>query len=186
MYTRFFKTSFMALLLTSAVLSVLIGGCGYSLSPTPYGLMEAMTVSVPVATNQSRFADLGPMLTDDIITRLDASSNISVRENAPASLTMAIKSVSISGGSWQPSTRNNDIPTDSASRVVFMTVEAVLERPDPSGAPQPLVRRHLFNGRRNFLVSSDQAQVELRQNEAFEWLISDLGQKIAQTMFSEF
>lgn len=177
MSTRFIKNSLMTLLLTSALLSALIGGCGYSLSPTPYGLMEAMTVSVPVATNQSRFADLGPMLTEDIITRLDASSNISVREGASATLTMAIKSVSISGGSWQPSTRNNDIPTDSASRVVYMTVEAVLQRPDPSGGPQPLVRRHLFNGRRNFLVSSDQAQVELRQSEAFEWLISDLGQK---------
>jgi|GEM_PF-2084795 hypothetical protein len=186
MSISFFKKPVMTLVLASALVAALIGGCGYSLSPTPYGLMEAMTVSVPVATNQSRFADLGPMLTQDIITRLDASSNISVRENAAARLTMAIKSVSISGGSWQPSTHNNDIPTDSASRVVYMTVEAVLQRPDPSGNPQPLVRRHLFNGRRNFLVGSDQAQVELRQNEAFEWLISDLGQKIAQTMFSEF
>lgn len=186
MPARFIKSPIMTLLLTATLLAALIGGCGYSLSPTPYGLMEAMTVSVPVATNQSRFADLGPMLTEDIITRLDASSSISVRENASARLTMAIKLVSISGGSWQPSARNNDIPTDSASRVVFMSVEAVLQRPDPSGKPQPLVRRHLFSGRRNFLVSSNQAQVELRQREAFEWLISDLGQKIAQTMFSEF
>lgn len=186
MFTRFIHKSRLTPILVSAVFAILIGGCGYSLSPTPYGLLEAMSVSVPVATNQSRFADLGPMLTEDIITRLDASSNISVRENSPARLTMTIKSVSIAGGSWQPSSRNNDIPTDSASRVIYMTVEAVLERPDPAGGPQPLVRRHIFNGRRNFLVSSDQAQVELRQSEAFQWLASDLGQKIAQTMFSEF
>ncbi len=166
-------------------LALIFGGCGYSLSPTPYGLMEAMTVSVPVATNQSRFADLGPLLTADLITRLDASSNISVREGAPARLVLAIKTVSIAGGAWRPDTRNDDLPTNSASRVVNMTVEATLERPSPAGG-QPLVRRHIFNGQRTFLVNEDQAQVELRQNEAFEWLIADLGQKIAQTMFSEF
>jgi len=165
-------------------LGLLAGGCGYSLSPTPYGLMESMTVSVPVVKNQSRFSDLGPLLTADIIARLDASSNISVREGASATLTMDIKTVAVSGGSWK-SDRNDDLPTNSASRVVSMTVEAVLERPNPDGG-QPLVRRHVFNGRRNFLVNDDQAQVELRQNEAFNWLISDLGQKIAQTMFSEF
>ena len=55
------------------VAAVALGGCGYSLSPTPYGLLEPLTVSVPVATNQSRFADLGPWLTADIISRLDAS-----------------------------------------------------------------------------------------------------------------
>lgn len=180
------KTSALSLILALAAIFGLAGGCGYSLSPTPYGLIEAMTVSVPVVVNQSRFSDLGPMLTKDIITRLDASSSISVRENAPARLVMTIKSVSVAGGSWLSSTLRDDTPTDSASRVVFMTVEAVLERPDPSGASQPLIRRQMFSGRRTFLVSNQQAQVELRQSEAFEWLISDLGQKIAQTMFSEF
>lgn len=180
------KASVLILLFVAAAVSGIVGGCGYSMSPTPYGLMQAMTVSVPVAVNQSRFSDLGPMLTKEIITRLDASSSISVREHAPARLTMTIKSVSVSGGSWQRSTRNDDIPTDSASRVASITVESVLERPDPSGAAQPLIRRQLFSSRRTFLVSNDQAQVELRQSEAFEWLVSDLGQKIAQTMFSEF
>jgi len=180
------KASALVLLFVSAAVSGMVGGCGYSLSPTPYGLIEAMTVSVPVAVNQSRFSDLGPMLTKEIITRLDASSNISVRENAPARLTMTIKSVSVTGGSWQRSTRHDDLPTDSASRVASLTVECVLERPDPSGAAQPLIRRQLFSSHRTFLVSNDQAQVALRQSEAFEWLISDLGQKVAQTMFSEF
>ena len=176
------KTNRIAAIVLS--LGLLAGGCGYSLSPTPYGLMESMTISVPVVKNQSRFADVGPLLTADIITRLDASTNISVREGAPATLTMTIKTVAVSGGSWKTE-RNDDLPTNSASRVVNMTVEAVLERPNPAGG-QPLVRRHVFSGQRNFLVNDDQAQVELRQNEAFNWLISDLGQKIAQTMFSEF
>ncbi|MDR0882833.1 MAG: LPS assembly lipoprotein LptE [Candidatus Adiutrix sp.] len=165
-------------------LSLMLGGCGYTLSPSPYGLLTAMTISVPVVKNQSSYGNLGPLLTSDIITRLDASSNIKVREGAPASLIMTIQTVSISGGAWTPS-RNNDIPTNSASRVIYLTVEAVLERPNPDGG-QPLVRRHVFDGTRNFHVSDRQEQVELSQNEAFEWLIDDLSQKIAQTMFSEF
>ena len=167
------------------IAGLFFGGCGYSLSPTPYGLMEATVVSIPVVKNQSRFADLGPQLTEDIITRLDASSNISVREGAPATLTMTIQSVALSGGAWQSERNNDDLPTNSASRVATMTVEAVLERPNPKG-DQPLIRRHVFQGQRTFLVTDDQPQVELQQNEALSWLISDLGQKIAQTMFSEF
>ncbi|MDR1044618.1 MAG: LPS assembly lipoprotein LptE [Candidatus Adiutrix sp.] len=166
------------------ILGLVFGGCGYSLSPTPYGLTEAMTVSVPVAKNQSLYADLGPQLTEDLIARLDASSNINVREGAPATLTMTIQSVTVTGGAWQ-STFNDDQPTDSASRVAYLAVEAVLERPGPE-AGQPLIRRHVFNGQRTFLVGSDQSQVDLRQSEALAWLVSDLGQKIAQTMFSEF
>lgn len=165
-------------------LALLLGGCGYSLSPTPYGLMQSMTISVPVVVNQSRFADLGPMLTTEMIRLLDSSTDITVREGAPARLKMEIKSIYVSGGAWKRD-RNNDIPTNSASRVIYMTVEAVLERPNPDGE-QPLIRRHVFNAQRNFLVNEDQAQVELRQNEAFQWLITDISQKIAQTMFSEF
>lgn len=166
------------------VLALMVGGCGYSLSSSPYGLMEDLVVGIPVVVNQSRYADIGPMLTEDIITRLDAAPGIRVREGAPATLKMEIKTITVSGGAWSRE-RNNDIPTESASRYIYMTVEAVLERPNPEGG-QPLVRRHVFNGQRNFLVGSDQEQVELRQQEAFQWLISDLGQKISQTMFSEF
>ncbi|MDL2259990.1 LPS assembly lipoprotein LptE [Deltaproteobacteria bacterium OttesenSCG-928-K17] len=165
-------------------LALLAGGCGYSLSTSPYGLAENITVGIPVVVNQSRYADIGPMLTEDIISRLDAAPGITVREGAAATLKMEIKTISISGGAWSRE-RNNDLPTDSASRHIYMTVEAVLERPNPNGG-QPLQRRHVFNGQRNFLVGSQQEQVELRQQEAFQWLISDLGQKIAQTMFSEF
>lgn len=173
-------------IMAAAAWGLVSGGCGYSLSPNPYGLMEPLAVSVPLAVNQSRFADIGPWLTQDLITRLDASSHISVREDAAARLILTVAAVNISGGSWQQPEREDDyLPTDSASRVIYLTVEAVLERPNPDGG-QPLVRRHLFNGQRTFLVGSDQAQVELRQRAAFQWLAADLGQKIAQTMFSEF
>ena len=163
---------------------LILGGCGYSLSPSPYGLMESLTVSVPVAGNQSRYADLGPMLTADVISRLNASPSISVRENSAATLRLEIKHVSISGGAWE-TTRDDNTPINSASRVVHMSVEAILERPNPEGG-QPLVRRNTFISQRNFLVTSEQAQLELQQNEAFKWIASDLGQKISQIMFSEF
>ena len=176
-----YKTGLMVLVLVG----LFLGGCGYSLSPTPYGLAEPLAVRVPVVTNQSRYGDLGPLLTTNLVNRLDASPDIYVRESAQAQLTVSIKSVAISGGAWRNTRDDDDLPTDSASRVVYMVVEAVLERPDPMGG-QPLVRRHVFNGQRNFLVNNDQAQVDLRQREAFEWLVGDLSQKIAQTMFSDF
>ncbi len=49
-----------------------------------------------------------------------------------------------------------------------------------------LMRRQRFSGHRTFLVSDSQAQVEMRQAEAFQWLVSDLSQKISQSIFSEF
>ena len=163
---------------------LILGGCGYSLSPSPYGLMESLTVSVPVAANQSRYADLGPMLTTDVISRLNASPSISVRENSASTLRLEIKHVSISGGAWETK-RDDNTPINSASRVVHVSVEAILERPGPEGGA-PLVRRNVFMSQRNFLVTSEQAQLELQQNEAFKWIVSDLGQKISQIMFSEF
>ena len=172
------------LLCLALALGLMIGGCGYSVSPTPYGMMENMTVSVPIVVNQSRFVDIGPMLTEEMIRLLDSSTGIKVRENAPAKLKMEIKGLYITGGAWNRE-RNNDIPTNSASRVIYLTVEAVLEQPDPEGG-QPLVRRNTFNAQRNFLVAEDQAQVEVRQNEAFHKLVEDISQKIAQTLFSEF
>jgi len=166
------------------VAGLVFGGCGYSLSPSPYGMMESMTVSVPVAINQSRYADLGPMLTSDIINRLNASPEISVRENSVSKLRLEIKNVSITGGAWE-TRRGDNVPINSASRVINISVEAVLERPNPKGGA-PLVRRNTFISRRNFLVTSEQAYMELQENEAIKWVVSDLGQKIAQTMFSEF
>ncbi len=173
--------------LSAVLLLILAAGCGYGLSPTPYGLMEAMVVSVPVAKNQSRYADLGPQLTSDVISRLDASSNITVREEAPATLTMTISRVAVFGGAWETGRYDDDDdePKKSASRVVYVAVEAILERPGPPGG-QPLVSRRTFGSSRTFFVNEVQADTELRQSEAFNWVIADLGQKIAQNMFSEF
>jgi hypothetical protein len=158
-------------------------GCGYSLSPSPYGLMENLSVSVPVALNKSRYGELGPMLTGDVVSRLDASSAIRVAEGAPATLRLDIVNVTIGGGAWDVED-NDDTPRNSASRVVYMTVEAALERPGPDGAPR--MRRQRFSSQRTFLVSDSQAQVEMRQAEAFQWLVNDISQKISQNMFSEF
>ena len=163
-----------------------VQGCGYTLSSSPYEMSERLTVGIPVVKNNSRFDNLGPMMTADLVERLDASADITVREDAPAKLTVTIANVSVSGGAWDVNRNEQDLYTNSASRVVNMTLEAVFERPNPLVADMPLVRRHVFSGSRNFLVSSEQAQVELLQQEAFAWLINDLGQKIAQVMFSEF
>lgn len=171
-------------LLCFALFGLLAAGCGYSVSSTPYGMLDSMAVSVPVVVNQSRFAELGPMLTEEMIRLLDSSTDITVMEGAPAKLKMEIKSLNVSGGAWTRE-RSSDRPANSASRVIYITVEAVLERPNPAGG-QPLLRRNVFNAQRNFLVSEDQSQVELRQNEAFHLLLADVSQKIAQTLFSEF
>lgn len=160
-----------------------LGGCGYSLSPSPYGTLEPLSVSVPMATNKSRYSELGPMLTADIIRRLDGAANVRVLEGSPARLKLDIAAVSITGGSWDVED-DRDRPRNSASRVIDMTVEAVLSRPGADGRPQ--VRRQRFSSQRTFLVSEEQAQVEMRQAEAFQWLTNDLSQKIGQMMFSEF
>lgn len=165
--------------------SLALSGCGYSLSPTPYSLIESISVSVPLVTNQSRFGDLGPQLTTNVISRLDASTNISVREYAAATLKINISKVNVTGGSWRPDLDDDDLPINSASRIINISVEAIFERPNSQGG-QPLTRRHTFSSQRTFLVSSNQVQVEFRQKEAFDWVIADLGQKITQTMFSEF
>lgn len=168
---------------TAFLSAALLSGCGYSLSPSPYGLMEDISLSIPVAENKSRYGELGPMLTGDIISRLDASSRIRVSEGAPARLKLDIVNVAVSGGAWEMD-NNDDRPKNSASRVVHIAVDAVLEKPGQDGVPQ--MRRQRFSGQRTFLVSDSQAQVEMRQAEAFQWLVNDLGQKISQTMFSEF
>lgn len=173
------------LLVALLLVTVTSGGCGYNLSPTPYSLLESIRVSVPMATNQSRYGNLGPQLTANVINRLDASTNISIRENAAATLKMNITSVDVPGGSWDPDFDEDNLPVRSASRVIVITVVAILERPNPQGG-QPLVRRQAFTSQRSFLVGNNQVQVEFKQGEAFDWIILDLGQKITQTMFSEF
>jgi hypothetical protein len=162
-----------------------VAGCGYQHSPSPYGLLEPLDISVPVAANQSPYGELGPRLTRAVITHLDASANITVREEAPARLRLAIIGVSISGGAWNPNRNEYDLPSASASRVVSLSVEAVLERPAPEGGrPRTLHRR--FAGSRNFYVTDDENQARMMEEEAFDWVVADLAQKIAQNMFSEF
>ncbi len=163
----------------------MVTACGYSVSSSPYGLLEPLSVAIPVAKNSSRYAELGPQLTTDLIRRLDASSNITVREGAPATLTLNISRVYISGGSWE-SLNAEGLPTSSASRVAVVQVQASLERPSATAGGQPKVRRQGFSSQRNFLVGTSQTQSEQNQREAFNWIIEDLSQKIGQNMFSEF
>ncbi|KXS55909.1 MAG: hypothetical protein AMR96_05645 [Candidatus Adiutrix intracellularis] len=162
-----------------------LAGCGYSHSPSPYGLAKSLIVNVPVAVNSSRYGDMGPDLTQAVIARLDASDNIVVRESAPACLKMTITRVDISGGAWNPNRNEYKMPKASASRVVSLTVEATLERPGQSSA-QFHVNRHLFTSSRNFYVNDDESQMDLLQAGAIAWVIDDISQKITQTMFSEF
>jgi len=161
-------------------LSLLLAGCGYTLSSSPYGLMEPLTLSVPVAANQSRYGDLGPRLTREVIGRLDSSSNVTVREEAPATLRLTITRVSISGGAWIPDRNEYDLPTASASRVISLSVMAVLEKED---AP---AKRQAFTGYHTFYINEDENQTRVLEEEALTWVLADLAQKITQSLFSEF
>jgi len=170
-------------------LGLMLAGCGYQVSPSPYGLAQPLTVSVPVAVNQSRYGDLGPRLTREVISRLDASSNVTVRETAPATLRLTISKVDVGGGAWDPESSGYDLPKASVSRTVSLTVEAVLEKDgqavtDPAGAAS--ARRMLFTGQRNFYVNEDEYQTQVLEEIAFNWVLADLAQKIAQSIFSEF
>jgi hypothetical protein len=138
-----------------------------------------------VAVNQSRYGDLGPRLTREVISRLDASSNVTVRETAPATLSLTITQVDVSGGAWNPDSRGEyDMPTASVSRTVSLTVEAVLEKTGEAGAAS--ARRLLFTGHRNFYVNEDEYQTQVLEGNAFNWVLADLAQKVTQSIFAEF
>jgi outer membrane lipopolysaccharide assembly protein LptE/RlpB len=161
-------------------LSLFLAGCGYSTAPSPYGLMEPLTLNVPVAANQSPYSDLGPRLTREVIGRLDSSSNVTVREGAPAALRLAITKVDIIGGAWTSERTDYNLPEASASRVVSLTVESVLEK----GAGP--ARRHHFSSSRKFYVNQDDNLTKTLEEEAFAWVLDDLAQKITQSLFAEF
>ena len=161
-------------------LCLFLAGCGYSIAASPYGLAEPLVLSVPIAVNHSSYGDLGPRLTREIIGRLDSSSNITIREDAPATLRLTLTRVMVSGGAWVRERNEYDLPTGSASRVVNLTVEAMLEKGD---AP---AQRRTFSGLRNFYVNEDESQTRLLEDEAFAWVLSELAQNIAQTFFAEF
>jgi outer membrane lipopolysaccharide assembly protein LptE/RlpB len=165
-------------------LSLPLAACGYQMSPSPYGLAQPLTVNVPVAVNQSHYGDLGPRLTREVINRLDSSSNVTVRETAPATLSLTITQVDVSGGAWNPGRSEYDLPTASVSRTISLTVEAVLEKTgETGGAP---ARRRIFTGHRNFYVNENEYQTQVLEGNAFNWVLADLAQKVAQSIFAEF
>jgi hypothetical protein len=173
------------------LLSLMLAGCGYQFSPSPYSMLQPLTVSVPVAVNQSRYGDLGPRLTREVITRLDSSPSITISETAPATLRLAIIGVDISGGAWDPDRSDYDLPTASASRVISLTVEGVLEKTGETGTVS--ARRLVFSSSRNFYVNTSdfypgagEHQTGVLEEEAFAWVLADLAQKIAQGFFAEF
>jgi outer membrane lipopolysaccharide assembly protein LptE/RlpB len=165
-------------------LSLLLAACGYQLSPSPYSLLQPLTVSVPVAANQSPYADLGPRLTRAVIVLLDSSANITVRETAPATLRLNITNVAVSGGAWDPNRNKYDLPTASASRMVNLTVEATLEKPGETGTPSS--RRVRVSSHRTYYINNEQSRTTLSEDEHGNWVLEDLAQKITQSIFSEF
>ena len=164
--------------------ALLLAGCGYDLSPSPYSLLQPLTLSVPIAVNQSSYGDLGPRLTMAVIGLLDSSANVTVRETAPTALRMTITNVDVSGGAWNPSRNEYDLPAASASRVASLTVEARLEKYNETGPPS--ARRVRVSSHRNFYVNENESQTKLLEDEAFNWVMTDLAQKIAQGLFAEF
>jgi hypothetical protein len=191
---KLFKRSGFAGLLNGLMLFLLLAGCGYQMSPSPYGLAQPLTVSVPIAVNQSRYGDLGPRLTREVISRLDSSSNVTVRDTAPATLRLNISRVDVSGGAWDPNRNEYDLPRASVSRTVSLTVEAVLEKTGATGAGATgageagvtSARRMIFTGDRKFYVNENESQTQVLEENAFNWVLADLAQKIAQSIFSEF
>ncbi len=159
------------------------GACGYTVSSSPYGLKEPLTLDVPVVINPTRFPELGPMLTRDLITRLDSSPDIKVKTAAPNTLKVSIKNLKVEGGSWDVKDYS-DVPEASVSRVLYMEVEAILEKTEQDGKFHR--NRELFSSQYTYLVSEDQSRSDMRREEAFKWMTNDLAQKITQGLLSEF
>lgn len=169
--------------MASAVLAALAAACGYSVGSSPYSVLEPMSVNIPVAVNHSRYEGLGPQLTQKVIRRLNSAPGVTISSGAANTLRLEITQVTVYGGAWQV-TPGADRPESSASRVLEVSVEAVLEKPSPDGRPQS--KRARFVEQRNFLVSGDQHVVGVYENEALDKLTEDISQKITQTLFSEF
>ena len=173
-------------ILPASLLIVLLtfsSACGYTISSSPYGLEEPLILNVRVVINPTRFPELGPMMTRDIIARLDSSPNIRVQTTAPSTLKVSIKNLKIEGGSWDVKD-DSDVPEASVSRVLYMEIEAILEKTEQDG--KFYRNREIFNSQYTYIVSEDQSRSDMRREEAFKWMTNDLAQKITQGLLSEF
>jgi hypothetical protein len=137
--------------------------------------------------NRSRFGRLGPALTKEVIERLSGTPGLIIQANSSeAKLSMTILSVSVGSGSWDVvGIASRETPEASASRTVTVVVDASMTRPNPKGG-NPLTKRSFFSSSRTFMVSSNQGQVEMQEEEALDWIIEDISQKIGLVMFNEF
>ncbi|MDR1487805.1 MAG: LPS assembly lipoprotein LptE [Deltaproteobacteria bacterium] len=176
---------FLAILL---FLSSFFTACGYRLAASPYqlNLEEPLRLSVPIATNHSRFGRLGPDLTEAVIERLSGTPGLILdADSSQAKLILNIVSVAVGSGSWDVvGTSSKDTPEASSSRTASVTVDAQLTRPDSKGAA--ISKRQQFYSYRTYMVSQNMGQVEMQEAEALNWVLEDISQKIGLMMFSEF
>ncbi|MDR2405276.1 MAG: LPS assembly lipoprotein LptE [Deltaproteobacteria bacterium] len=165
-------------------------GCGYSFAPSPYQLKlpeGGMSLYVPVADNQSRYGNLGPELTRSVIEKLSGTPGLSfATEGSNATLSLSIISVVLGSGSWEVlPTSYTEVPESSSSRTASVEVEAVFTRVRPDTGV-PYSKRRTFSSSRTFVVSPNQGQVEMLEQEALSRVVDDISQKIAMIMFTEF
>jgi hypothetical protein len=190
-----FKT-FSSFLAAAALVLPLLGlpliaiGCGYQLTANAYQLDlkgETLRLSVPVASNRSRFGRLGPYLTEAVIERLSGTPGLILdSSSSQAVLSLTITSVAVGSGSWDViGTSSRDTPEASSSRTASVTVDASLTRPGPKGAP-PITKRQYFYSYRTYMVSQNLGQSEMQESEALNWALEDISQKIGSVMFNEF
>ncbi|MDR1040875.1 MAG: LPS assembly lipoprotein LptE [Deltaproteobacteria bacterium] len=164
--------------------------CGYSVSPSPYQLRlpeGGMSLHIPIAENRSRYGRLGPQLTRNVTELLDGTPGLRiVGPPADGTLKLSISSVVVGSGSWEILPDNEtEIPESSSSRTATVTVDAVFTRPgEPGGAA--VSKRRRFTSSRTYVVTSNQGQTDMQEAEALEWIMDDIGRKIAIIMFTEF
>jgi hypothetical protein len=167
-----------------------LASCGYGVSATPYRLIVpggTLRLSVPVPENRSRYAQLGPRLSRAVIGNLSGIPGL-ILENGPseANLRLTITSVVVGSGSWDVlENRDSDLPETSASRTATVTLEAVLTRPSQKEGV-PVSSRRNFASSRTYLVGASQGQAAMQEEEALDWIIEDISQKVALLMFNEF
>jgi hypothetical protein len=146
-----------------------------------------MSLHIPIAENRSRYGRLGPQLTRNVTELLDGTPGLRiVGPPADGTLKLSISSVVVGSGSWEILPDNEtEIPESSSSRTATVTVDAVFTRPgEPGGAA--VSKRRRFTSSRTYVVTSNQGQTDMQEAEALEWIMDDIGRKIAIIMFTEF